>query len=60
LEDAEELFSDIFLYRPDLRNDYGESRWIGVGTIRGRAAVVAFTERAPDIIRVISLRKATQ
>jgi len=57
--DAEEMFGGIFLFWPDLRKDYGESRWIGIGTIRGRIAVVAFTEREPDTIRVISLRKAT-
>lgn len=58
--DAEEMFGGIFLFWPDLRKDYGESRWIGMGTIRGRTAVVAFTEGAPDTIRVISLRKATR
>jgi uncharacterized DUF497 family protein len=57
--DAEELFGGIFLFWPDLRKDYGESRWTGIGTIRGRTAVVAFTERGPNTIRVISLRKAT-
>lgn len=58
--DADELFGGVFLFWPDLRKDYGESRWIGIGTIRGRTAVVAFTERGPDTIRVISLRKATR
>lgn len=57
--DAEEMFGGIFLFWPDLRKDYGENRWTGIGTIRGRTAVVAFTERGPDTIRVISLRKAT-
>jgi hypothetical protein len=53
------MFGGIFLFWPDLRKDYGENRWTGIGTIRGRTAVVAFTERGPDTIRVISLRKAT-
>ena len=56
--DAEEMFRGPLLVRPDLREDYGEERWIGVGIVRGRMAVVAFAERAPGIIRIISLRKA--
>ena len=45
---------------PDIREDYGEKRWTGIGVIRGRKAHVVFTERPPDIIRIISLRKATR
>ena len=33
-------------------------RWRAIGTIREVTAVVIFTERTPDIIRIISLRKA--
>ena len=40
------------------REDYGEKRWRGIGTIRGRPTVVVFTEPAPETIRIISLRKA--
>ena len=58
--DAEEMFSGSLLFSPDVREDYGESRWVGIGTIRGRTAVVVFTERAPQTIRIISLRKATR
>ena len=58
--DTEEMFSGLLLLRPDTRKDYGESRSIGVGTIRGRTAFVVFTERGPNIIRIISLRKATR
>jgi hypothetical protein len=54
------LFGGIFLFRPDTRKDYGESRSIGIGTIRGRIAVVVFAERGPETIRVISLRKASK
>ncbi|MGB9490962.1 MAG: BrnT family toxin [Terriglobales bacterium] len=56
--DAEKMFHDILFARPDERQDYGERRWIGIGLIRDRVAVVAFTERGPNVIRVISLRKA--
>lgn len=41
----------------DVRNDYGESRKIGFGFIRGRLIAVVFTERA-RVIRIISARKA--
>jgi len=55
--DAEEMFRG-FLLRPDTREDYGEERWIGIGMIRERVAFIAFTELWPDIVRIISLRKA--
>jgi uncharacterized protein len=58
--DAQQMFGGIFLFRPDTRKDCGESRSIGIGSIRGRIAVVVFTERGPDVIRIISLRKATR
>jgi len=58
--DAEEMFRNILLARPDTREYNGEMRWIAVGTIRGGAAVVVFAERGPEIIRVISLRKASR
>jgi len=57
--DAKQMFEGILLVHPDARKDYGENRWIGIGMIRGRVAVIVFTERGPQIIRVISLRKAT-
>jgi uncharacterized protein len=54
------MFRGSLLFWPDVREDYGESRWVGIGTIRGRTAVVVFTEPGPEIIRIISLRKATR
>jgi uncharacterized DUF497 family protein len=56
--DAVEMFRGILVVEPDTREEYGEKRWRGIGTIRGVTAVVIFTERTPDIIRIISLRKA--
>lgn len=41
----------------DIRTDYGEDRWIGLGLIGRRVFVVAFTWR-DDRLRVISFRKA--
>ena len=58
--DAKEMFSGVLFFWPDLREDYGESRWSGIGKIRGRVAVVAFTDRGPETIRIISLRKANR
>ncbi len=60
--DGEELFSGkcTFLYAADEEEDYGEERWRGIGTIRGRVVTVTFTERRPNVIRFISLRKANQ
>lgn len=58
--DVAELFEHPMLCRRDDRHDYGEPRWIGMGMIRGRAIVVVYTERKPDIIRVISARKANK
>jgi uncharacterized protein len=58
--DAEEVFRGLLLVDPDTREDYGEKRWIGIGSIRGRAVHVVFTEPSPDTIRIISLRKATR
>jgi len=56
--EAEEMFRGALLVRPDTREDYGEERWIGIGMIQGRCAFVAFAQPSPDIVRIISLRKA--
>ena len=56
--DAEEMFRGVLLVRADAREDYGEERWIGIGMIQGYVAFVAFAEPSPDIVRIISLRKA--
>ncbi len=56
--DAEEMFNGVLVVEPDTREDYGEKRWRGIGTIRGRQTVVVFTEPAAETIRIISLRKA--
>ena len=42
--DAEEMFRGLLIVNPDTREDYGERRWNGIGTIRGRTAQVVFTE----------------
>ncbi len=57
--DAEEMFRGALVVDPDTREDYGERRWIGIGMIRGRIAHVVFAECETEVIRIISLRKAT-
>jgi uncharacterized DUF497 family protein len=57
--DAHEVFLGPMLTNLDTRQDYGEDRWIGIGYLRGRVVVIAFTEREGGIIRIFSMRKAT-
>lgn len=59
-EFAKQLFNTDLLVIPDNRFDYTESRYIGYGRIDGRLMVVVYTERLPDIIRIISFRKANK
>jgi uncharacterized DUF497 family protein len=62
LADAGELFSGEapFFVNMDRSQDYGEDRWIGIGTLQGMVVVVVvYTEREKEIIRIISLRKAS-
>ena len=57
--DAPEVFLGPLLARPDSREDYyGEERWIAIGLFRERIVVLAFAQRAAEIIRIISFRKA--
>jgi uncharacterized protein len=56
--DAEAMFRGLLLIRADTDEGYDEERWLGIGLIRGCVAFVAFAERPPDRIRIISLRKA--
>ena len=47
------------LVEPDMREDYGEDRWIGLGMIGDIVAVVVFTCDATfNAVRIISLREA--
>jgi uncharacterized protein len=59
LSDAEEMFRGVLVVDPDTREDYGEERWVGLGTIGDRVAYLVFAERDPETIRIISLRKAS-
>ena len=58
--DVPEMFGSLMLVGTDSRKDYGETRNVGFGFIRGRLIAVAFTERTPNFIRIISARKANK
>ena len=58
--DVPEIFQGPRLVNLDRKNDYGEDRYIGIGFLRNKTVVVAFTEPHPEITRIISLRKATK
>ena len=57
--DAHKVFEEPLIVNLDDREDYGEERWIGIGVMDMRIVVTVFTEPDEDIIRIISLRKAT-
>lgn len=59
-KDVSDLFNQPMLVLQDNRDSYGEQRWIGVGMLLELVAVVVYTEREGDIIRIISVRKATK
>lgn len=53
------LWDSPTLERHDDREDYGEDRYLAVGTVDNRILAVVFTEREPDTIHLLSARKAT-
>lgn len=58
--DVEEMFNHPLLTLQDDRYDYGEPRWISIGRLQTLIAVVVYTERDQDVVRIISARKATR
>jgi len=58
--DVIDMFDHPMLTLQDALPEYGEPRWIAVGWIRMFVAVVVYAERAGDVIRIISARKATK
>lgn len=57
--DAARLDLRTAIVEPDLRQDYGEPRFVATGPIDGRLHVLVFTMRDGGM-RVISLRKANR
>lgn len=52
-------FEPLFIALDD-RKDYGEPRYSTMGLLDGRFAVLVWTPRTPDVVRVISLRFARE
>ncbi len=50
------VFEGPVLIAADDRGEYGEDRFIAIGTVRGEVFVVVFTRRG-DKVRLISARK---
>lgn len=58
-DDAEIVFSGPCLTFEDDRADYGEKRFVTLGSLAGRVVVIVHTPR-PPAERIISMRKANQ
>ena len=58
--DVSEMFEGAMLIEPDNRFDYGEDRWFGIGFLGNGIAIVVWTERYGDVIRIISARRANR
>lgn len=57
--DVLEVFEGDTVTLEDDRFDYGETRFVTFGLLRGRTVAVVYAERG-DAIRIISARKATR
>jgi uncharacterized protein len=58
-EDAARIFTEDAFVVEDAREDYGESRFLLLGLLYSQVVVMVFTKR-DDVIRIISMRKATK
>jgi uncharacterized protein len=58
--DVSPMFESPMLIEPDDRSDYGEDRWFGLGFLHNNIAVVIWTERQNNVIRIISVRRANR
>ena len=58
--DVPELFGHPMLTMLDVRSDYEEERWVGIGLLFGVVGVVVYMVKEDDIIRIISARKANK
>lgn len=57
--DAGALFAGTTFEFEDIRADYGETRMIAIGALRGRMVVLVYTDR-PTGRHIISMRKANE
>jgi uncharacterized protein len=58
--DLPTMFNQPMLIELDQRLNYGEDRWFGIGFLGSGVAVVIWTERQENIIRIISARRANR
>jgi uncharacterized protein len=58
--DVPAMFDAEMLIELDDCFDYGEDRWFGIGFLGLGIAVVVWTERKNNIIRIISARRANR
>lgn len=58
--DVPAMFDSEMLIELDDRFDYGEDRWFGIGFLGSGVAVVVWTKRRRDVIRIISVRRANR
>lgn len=54
------VFRGPMLVELDDREEYGEDRWVAVGSLGNLVIVVVYTERRRDTVRIISARKANR
>lgn len=58
-DDAHLVWQDVRFARVDTRFDYGETRYVTLGTIESVVVVLVWSQPEPTTVRVISLRKAS-
>jgi uncharacterized DUF497 family protein len=56
--DAPNVLEGVILTVLDDREEYDEERFISLGLLKSTVVVIVHTEQ-PDVIRIISMRKAT-
>ncbi|NUN65533.1 BrnT family toxin [Pseudanabaena biceps] len=56
--DAYLVFNMPMVVELDVRENYEEDRYIGIGLLQGRVVALVYTEPDEKTIRIISLRKA--
>ena len=56
-EGADAIWDSFTIIRKDIRRNYGETRWVTFGMLRGKVVVLVHTGRDDDH-HFISLRKA--
>jgi uncharacterized DUF497 family protein len=57
--DSEKIFRGVTFTAEDIREDYGEQRFLTLGLLEDQVVSVAHTEQGEEI-RIISIRKATK